>query len=237
MKKLIALVLISLLVVSISSCANGTTNSPGGTNNTVEANAGGENSDNSATKKVVGKFIEEEVISKLDVKTYQYTNSIKTSWIFLVIKNNSEFDLNVGVNLTMKDANGNLIGAKSDEQEAFQSGTEIVLSFMNDDKPDKIEYEITAEEEDYFECVVKDLAVETTLANNKAIVTVKNNGSKPAEFVEGTALFFLGDKLVNHDSSYFVDNENEIKPGKSITKELTSYQKFDSVKVYFTGRR
>ena len=50
-------------------------------------------------------------------------------------------------------------------------------------------------------------------------------------------LFFSGDKVVGFDSTYFVDDDSELKPGKTITKELHCYEEYDSVKIYFTGRR
>ena len=71
----------------------------------------------------------------------------------------------------------------------------------------------------------------------KEIVSVTNNGTEAAEFVEGYALFFEGDTLVDFEDAYFTDDDSEIKPGKTITKELECSKNYDSVKIYFTGRR
>ncbi len=193
--------------------------------------------DKANTAQKTPSFDEADVISKLDVQKFQYEDILKNTWICLVIKNNSEFDLNIDVNLTLKDESGNLVGAKSGRQEAFQSGSEIALTFMNDVSPASYDYEISAKPESWYECVTSDLTSEISPASKKAVIAVTNNGTKNAEFVEGTALFFKGDILVDHDTTYFTDNDNEIKAGKTITKEVSCYQEFDNVKVYFTGRR
>jgi len=62
-----------------------------------------------------------------------------------------------------------------------------------------------------------------------------NDGAVAASFVEGYALFFKNGKVVDHDSAYFTDNDSEIKPGKSIMKELSTREDYDSYELYFDG--
>ena len=188
------------------------------------------------TEEVVS-FDEETVISELEVTKYQYTSSIKTPWVFLVVKNNSEFDLNITIDIKTYDDKGNLIGAKSSSIGAFENNTETILSFMLDEEPNSIKYEISVKEEDWYDCVVSNLSYESSAAQKKEIVSVTNNGEDAAEFVEGTMLFFNGEELVGFDRRYFSDDDYELKPGKAITKELSCYDKYDSYKIYFTGRR
>lgn len=182
-------------------------------------------------------FDADEVISQIELTEYSYVNSIKTTWIIVVLKNNSRFNLDLTLNLTMKDADGNIIGAKSKDQEAFESGTEIALAFYNDKTPAHCEYDFTVEEEEWYDAAISDLSYEATLAKRKVIVSATNTGEEAIEFAEATVLFFKGDKLVSHRTSYFTDNEYEIKPGKTISEEISCGYSFDSVKVYFTGRR
>lgn len=134
------------------------------------------------------------------------------------------------------DASGALLGAKSTSEEAVAPGTETLLVFMLDEQFAKTEYEITVEEETWYTCVTQDLTYESSTAKKKEVMTVTNNGSIPAEFVEGLVLFFSGDKLVGYSSTYFTDNDSELKPGKSITKEISCYETYDSFLVFFTGR-
>ena len=187
-------------------------------------------------KRPTGSFDEEKVISQLEVTEYSYKSS---GWYyaFLAIKNNSEFDISVSVDVKFYGKDGELIGAKHGEQEAFESGTEILMYFMPDEAYDKMEYELTVSEEDWYECVVSDLTYESVTAKNKEIVSVTNNGTEAAEFVEGSALFFKGDKVVGFSWTYFTDDDSELKPKKTITQELDCYDKYDSVKFFFTGRR
>jgi|GEM_PF-973283 len=182
-------------------------------------------------------FNEETVISQLEVTPYQYTSSIKTPWVFLTVKNNTKFNLDITIDLKTYDSDGNIIGAKSYSQEAFENNTETIFSFMLDEEPSSIEYEISAKEEDWYECVVANLVYESTSAKNKEIISVTNNGDDAAEFVECTVLFFNGEKVVGFDTRYFSDDDYELKPGKTITEELTSYKAYDSYKIYFTGHR
>lgn len=182
-----------------------------------------------------GKFDEEAVLSKLEVTKYSY--SVRSfHYAFLVIKNNSEFDLDISAEMKFYN-DGNLVGSRSTSQEAVEAGTETILWTMPDEAFTDIEYTLEAKEESIYECVISDLSYETTSAKKKEIVSVTNNGTEAAEFVAGYALFFEGDTLVDFDDTYFTDDDSEIKPGKTITEELKCSQNYDSVKIYFTGRR
>ena len=182
-----------------------------------------------------GKFDEEIVLSKLKVTKYSYS-ARSFHYAFLVIENNSEFDLNISAEMKFYN-DGNLVGASSTSQEAVEAGTETILWTMPDEAFTDIEYTLEAKEESIYECVISDLSYETTSAKKKEIVSVTNNGTEAAEFVAGYALFFEGDTLVDFDYTYFTDDDSEIKPGKTITEELNCSQNYDSVKIYFTGRR
>ena len=108
---------------------------------------------------------------------------------------------------------------------------------MPDEKFARMEYELSVKEEKYYDCVISDLSYESVSAKDKEIVSVTNNGSEAAEFVEVYALFFKEGKIVDFDSTYFVDDDYELKPGKTITEELHCYEDYDSVEFFLTGRR
>ncbi len=182
-------------------------------------------------------FNEDLVLEQLEIVQYEYTNMIKTPWVFLSIKNNSEYDLNISVDLRTFDENNSIIGAKNEEESAFESGTEIAIGFALDESYSSMEYDIAVAEEDYFECAVSDLSYETNSAEEKEIVSVTNNGENAIEAVECTILFFNGSVLVDHDTAYFIDDDFELKSGKTIIKELDCSEPYDSIKVFFTGRR
>lgn len=188
------------------------------------------------TPVIAGKFNAETVISQLEVTEYLY-DSDWWNYAFLVIKNNSEFDIEISADIKFYNEDGELIGAKSNSEHAFESGTEILMYFMPDEDFARMEYEFTIKEEKWYECVVSELSYESTKAKNKEIVSVTNKGSDAAEFVNCYALFFKNGKVVEFSSSYFTDDDYELKSGKTITKELDCYEEYDTVRLFFTGRR
>lgn len=181
-------------------------------------------------------FDAETVLSQLEVTEYAYSSK-HYDYAFLAVKNNSEFNLDISVSIKFYNTAGELIGAKNSSENAFESGTEILFYFIPDEAFATTEYEFEVKEEDWYECVVSDLTYESVSAKNKEIVSVTNNGSEAAEFVEASALFFKGDTVIGFDWVYFVDDDSEIKPGKTITKEMDCYEDYDTVKLFFTGRR
>jgi hypothetical protein len=97
-------------------------------------------------------------------------------------------------------------------------------------------YELSVKEELNYECVVSSLEYESVSAKNKEILSITNMGSIPAEFVEAYALFFKNNVLVNTDWEYFTDEDDELKVGKTITREMDSYgDEYDCVEFYIVG--
>ena len=182
------------------------------------------------------KFNADEVLPLLKVTEYSYDTGF-WHYAFLVIENTSNFNIKVTANVKFYNEANELIGAQSADQDAFEKGTKIVLYFMPDEVYTRMEYELSVREEDFYDCVVSNLSFESVSAKNKEIVSVTNNGSEEADFVEGYALFFKEDKVVGFDSTYFIDDDDELKAGKTITKEINCYDEYDSVQFFFTGRR
>lgn len=182
------------------------------------------------------EFDESKVLEQISIEEFTYSPG---GWYyaFLILKNNSAFNISVSANVDFFDAKENLIGTENAEQEAFEAGSEIIMYFMPDEDFKRIEYELSVSEEDWYKCVRSDLSYETTDAKNKTILSVTNNGDEPADFVQGSVLFFKGDSVVGFGQAYFTDDDFELKSGKTIKKEIDCYDKFDSYKVFLTGRR
>lgn len=227
MKKLLLFTMVTLMCLSMFGCG------------VVETDNNSNSEQTNGAQKVevnTADFDEEAVLKQLTAQTYSYSNNY-WNYGFVEVTNNSAFDLDISVSAKFYDASGNLVGANDRSENAFQQGTSILFYFMPDEKFATIEYELSVDEEEYYECVVKDLSYESVTAKEKEIVTVTNNGTEAAEFVEGTMLFFNGDNVVGFEQHYFTDDDSELKPGKSITKEMSCYEKYDSYKIYFTGRK
>lgn len=205
-------------------------------NEQIPGGGSGKAPDSSSDDKPTGKFDEDAVISQLDVQELSYSNDF-WNYTFLLVTNNSEYDISFSVNVNFYDEAGTLVGAKYGSEEAVESGYTVLLYFMPDEKYATIDYEFSVDEEDFYDCVLSDLSYEGTVAKDKVILSVTNNGEEPAEFVEANVLFFNGDKLVGFSNNYFVDDDSELKPGKTINKEMECYDTFDSYQVYLAGRR
>lgn len=183
-----------------------------------------------------GDFVESEVLEQLKVTEYSYKNEW-AYYHFIEVENGSAFDLNVSVAVKFYNEAGELIGAKSDDKYAFEHGQKVLFYFMPDEAYTKTEYEISVVEETFYAAVVSDLSYESVPAKEKEIVSVTNNGKDAAEFVECSILFFKNGEAVYFNSSYFVDDTSELKPGKTITKEMDCYEPYDSYAIYLTGRK
>ncbi len=183
-----------------------------------------------------GKFNAEEVIGQLEVTEYSYSTDYQ-DYAFLVIKNNSKFNLSISAAVKFYNDKGELIGAETESESPIGSGCEFVLDFSPDEEFATMTYEFEVEEEDWYESAVHDLSYETVTAKEKEIVSVKNNGTEAVEFVEVSVLFFNGDDVVDFEWTYFADNDSEIKPGKTITEEIKCYEEYTSVRIFLTGYR
>ncbi|MCR5449768.1 MAG: hypothetical protein K6F23_10260 [Solobacterium sp.] len=173
------------------------------------------------------------------VSEYSYENSIGNTLYYLVVKNNSEYDAAINANGTAYDANNTVIGAADASINVIGPGQTSICYFYFDGctNIDHVDYQMFYETDLYYEDILHNLAVESTVNSNNVIVSVTNNGSVPAEFVEAYALFFDDShNLVYVDSNYITDNDSEIKPGATLTKQFDPYQAFTDAEIYLTGR-
>lgn len=250
MRKLISLVLAGLLLVGVAGCSSGVSQEEydkvvAERDALLEQIEGMDDSpeipsepvtNKADEKETPGAFEAESVLSKLEVSQFSYSNDY-WNYAFLTIKNNSEYNLDISANVTFYNEAGELVGAKNASQEAVESGYDTILYFMPDEAFATMEYELEVSEEDQFDCVQSELSYEATEAKNKIILSVTNNGEEAAEFVEASVLFFNGENVVEFSRNYITDDDNELKPGKTIMKEMDCYEDFDSYQVFFSGRR
>ncbi len=67
-------------------------------------------------------------------------------------------------------------------------------------------------------------------------LSVTNNSTEDAYYVGAYVLFFRGDKLVDWDNKYFIDDDNKLKPGVTKSRELQCNEDYDSFKLFLVGR-
>lgn len=181
--------------------------------------------------------------SKLEVDILaEYTLPDGIGWYtrhFIVIQNNTNETVDVSTSSLAYTKDGTMVGADDADFMALGSGCTSVLyeAFEVDSKIDYYETELNVTKSKYYESVIQDLSFVKNDIENGAVFQVTNEGEDSAKFVEGYALFFLGDELVGYESTYFTDDDSEIKPGKTISKQMTAYKDFDRIEFYLTGRK
>lgn len=173
-----------------------------------------------------------------NVKGYQYEDSF-SSMYFLIITNNSKAVVSISANGIAKDANGGMIGAADFSIDVIGPGETSIGYFYFDGVKDvnSVDYSFSYDTNPYYQPVISNLTIDQTLNNSNVTVKVTNTGTTCAEFVAAYALFFdSNDNLIYHNFSYLTDGDSEIKPGKGISEQLDSYEAYDHVEVYLTGR-
>ena len=195
------------------------------------------------TGRSTGKTVDSNVASAVsdsdfEITEYLYSNSCSTQY-YLVVKSNANIAVGITANATAKDASGAVLGADSMEIAILGHGETSIGYFFFDGVQGvaTVEYELSYDADPYYTPVLESLSVEQTINNSNVIVAVTNNGTKSAQFIEAYALFFdANNNVVEVTSSYVVDDDSEIKPGKTIMEQLDAYESFDHVEVYLTGR-
>ncbi|MCD7803767.1 MAG: zinc-ribbon domain-containing protein [Oscillospiraceae bacterium] len=171
----------------------------------------------------------------------EYTLSDSIGWYtrhFYVIKNNSDETLKISTSSIAYSSSGEMLALADASFNALGPGCISVFyeSFKTDADIDYYEttWNITTSS---YKSVIQDLSYVQNDISDGAIFQVTNNGSYAADFVQGYALFFLNGELVDYETSYFTDDDFEIKSGATISKQITSYKDFDTIEFYLDGRR
>ena len=174
-----------------------------------------------------------------DVKGWLYENSIGDTLYFVTVKNNSQTTVSVSGNATAKDSAGAVLGAADLSIDIIGPGEETIGYFYFDDVSGaaKVDYQLSCNEDIYYEPVLGNLEVEKSLNETNVTITVTNNGDINAEFVEAYAFFMdANDNIIKYDNEYVIDNDSQIKPGASLSAQLNCYDTYDHVEIYLTGR-
>lgn len=184
-------------------------------------------------------YSSDSITDLLTVSDYVYVSLGGSTQHFFEITNNSPHTIHLTINETAKDSTGNVIGAGSASQEDIVPGCTVFVSIYFSEVAGISSFDTTfqVKAETSWIPVLQNLSCETSNLGDKIVITVTNNGDIPAEFVKATALFFQNGKVVSQSTAYCVDSDHELKPGSTISKQINSYEKYDSVKVHLTARK
>lgn len=172
----------------------------------------------------------------------EYTLSDGIGWYvrhFMIVKNNSGQTVDISTSSLAYSSDGTMVSAADASFDALGDGCTSIMyeAFETDSEIDHYETTMNVKESNYYESVIQDLSYVQNDIDGGSIFQVTNNGAEAAEFVEGYALFFLGEELVGYNSAYFTDDDSELKPGATISKQIDCYDDFDRIEFYLTGRR
>lgn len=158
---------------------------------------------------------------------------------FMIIRNNSAETVDVSTSSLAYASDGTMLSAADSSFYALGAGCTSVLyeAFETDAAISYYDTDIKCDLSGYYESVIQDLSYVQNNIDGGAVFQVTNNGSDAADFVEGYALFFKNGVLVSCESVYFTDDDSELKPGVTISKQLTSNEDFDAIQFYLTGRK
>lgn len=172
------------------------------------------------------------------LEEYTYSDGFWFTYHFVVIKNNNIKPVSISTSTLAYKSDGTLISVDEGHVDIVGPGC-VTLYYEAFETTEDVSYydtEMDVNTDVWYECGLNDLSYTQTDIKEGAIFQVTNNGNKPIDFVEGYALFFKGSELVNWESHYFSDDDFEIKPGKTISKQFTPYEEYDTIKFYLTGR-
>lgn len=237
----IGLAVACALAFPLSACGGGTTSTTAaGSGGTGAATASVE--ENEAEDRGTGDAgaSDEDLSGQVSIdQEYWYSDEGDVTHV-IVFTNKSSETVSVQSSSEALDSSGETVGVGDADTLGIGPGCTSVLSeyIEGAEGTAKFKTELTASADEDYDSVVQDLKVDVSAKGDKAIVRITNNGDKDAEFVEGHALFLKDGKLVYSSSEYFGNDDDVLAPGKTVSKQIESYSdaKFDSVKVYTTGR-
>ncbi|MDR1700077.1 MAG: hypothetical protein LBR68_02695 [Lachnoclostridium sp.] len=181
-------------------------------------------------------FNQDAVIKQLQVTKYEWKDLYDFN-VGLAITNNSNYTLEIECEVLFYDKKNNVIGTSSDDKSAIEKGSETYFSFTNEEKYHHYDYSLTVAEESFYEPIWSSLQYTFKETSKKFILSVANKGNKAASFVEYDILLFKKGKVASTEWGYAIDNDDEIKPGKTIHEDFEKYgESYDSYKVFLNAR-
>lgn len=234
MKKLICLLLAAVLAFSVvvfAGCGKEETKSSKASSSKAKSSAA------SQVETITPEPMSSEmqaVADKLEIKEYRCTG-LEYEFIVFVVTNKSDTDCGLSVIVNFYDKDKNIVDCQQEDIEAVGAGETACRAVYANEKFDSYTYDFVAEELTSYEAVTKDLKLTAKEKDSKIEYSVTNNGDKTACFTEVHTLFFKGDEIYDYDKSYVGDDNSEIAPGATETKEVFNSNGTDRYEYYLNS--
>ena len=177
-----------------------------------------------------------EIVKEYSIKTSEYSDYTHH---VIVVKNNNDTQVALTSNSKAYDVNGELLGIGNATANVLGAGATTVLdeSIESIDGVASYETKVIASEAKYYKEIDSAVAIELDASSSKVFVTLTNNGTEAAEFVDCFVVFLdENGNGVDFEEKYIVDNDSEIKAGQSLSNEFKTDKAFSTAEVYITGR-
>jgi len=154
----------------------------------------------------------------------------------LVIRNTIGYDAIIYLDVQFYDRNGNLVDRKEDGKRACQDGYETFWMIYSEKPYDHIDYTLEFVPDTRDQGLQSILELSTGIRGNTAIITAKNTGDKPIALLEYYLLFLdEGGNAVACNYDFWGDDDGELKPGVTMTREVECPLSFVSLEFYATS--
>ncbi len=160
-----------------------------------------------------------DLSSLVEIKEYSCPQVDSFLYYVMTIKNNSDIMLEADLNVGALDKDGNLIDGKSRSRLVIAPG-QTACEWMTFDKDwqkiTKFEHNLNLKESKR-ENSYKNLEVKANKTSEGVAISVKNNGSTAARYVNVDIIFLKDGKTVDFTEVLCSDGDSEVKPGQTIS--------------------
>ncbi|MGI6687187.1 MAG: hypothetical protein ACOX6Y_02275 [Christensenellales bacterium] len=154
----------------------------------------------------------------------------------LVVRNNSGYDAIISLDVLFFDKDGNVVGVREYEGRACEDGYEMFWQVSNDLPFDRIECFFLLIPDTQGQGLQSVVELTTNiLENKKVIISAKNTGDKPIEYINCFILFLdENGNVVDSNWEVLAFTDDELMPGATKYGEVKSTEDYDTVELYAT---
>lgn len=177
---------------------------------------------------------------QMDTTLYYGADSSDYGKAALYVKNNADFDVDIEVTFTEKDADGNAIGSSSDLEYSVASGQDVLLLGLFDSYKENssCEYSMKVTESSMYSSMHDAVSLTENATDDGLVFTATNNADKDAYFVRVKAVFLKNGNLADTGETYLVNaSDSALNPGQTLSGEIYSIGvDYDDVIYTYTAR-
>lgn len=165
------------------------------------------------------KYNTEELLEMIDLTKYSWANETN----MVVITNNSDVVLRVGVNITAKNADGKVLNTSSQKTPSIEPGGTGWFQYSESNgEMGSVDFDFDVKEVLNYDSVLNYIEYKITETDNGISIDCKNISDTVLRNVSCHVLFLKGDNVVAPAYINFKDYDFELKPGETITQNCNT---------------